>query len=380
MIRENYLNTQYTKEDKKRIAFFQKQMQKINQLFLSALQEWERSKALLHLRKLQTITTTLKAEYGEWVKLRIPYEYLKWGIYIDDYLNKSSSLSRIKEQWNTKLAMSRVAQLGPVHTEAVKALMDNSKMLVSASIDGMEKYAMTMLTKHQQAQAKIKLAEGILSWEGLEKMKKNLTKMFDTSWVTKFQDRAGRVRDMNRYVDMLTRTETKIANTQGTINRAIELGVTRFEVVERDDCCAICAQHNGKIYDIGKGSVELPPYHPNCNGYIVPVVELLQSKFGSSIDLKAKSIAEKTGVGGKNTLEKIKNLNKFVKTEQGKSYKKTVYKMKDDMIIADLTNKGSKIPDKGKKKTIHSMKQWGVKVGWHLGDSYQKFKDQGWLK
>lgn len=59
--------------------------------------------------------------------------------------------------------MSRVAQLGPVHTEAVKALMENSKMLVSASIDGVERHAITMLTKYQQAQTKIKLAEGILS-------------------------------------------------------------------------------------------------------------------------------------------------------------------------------------------------------------------------
>jgi hypothetical protein len=50
-----------------------------------------------------------------------------------------------------------------VHTEAVKALMENSKMLVSASIDGMERHATTMLTKYQQAQTKLKLAEGILS-------------------------------------------------------------------------------------------------------------------------------------------------------------------------------------------------------------------------
>lgn len=83
-------------------------------------------------------------------------------------------------------------------------------------------------------------------------MKKNLTKVFENNGVVKFQDRAGRMRDMNRYVDMLTRTETKIANTQGTINRALESGVSKFEVVEHEDCCEICAEHNGKIYDISK--------------------------------------------------------------------------------------------------------------------------------
>ena len=237
---------------------------------------------------MQAISTALKAEYGERAELRIPQEYLKGGIYIDDYLNNASSLSRLKNQWDSKLIMSRVAQLGPVHTEAVKALMENSKMLVSASIDGMEKYALTMLTKHQQSQAKIKLAEWVLSWDWLEKMKKNLTKVFENNGVVKFQDRAGRMRDMNRYVDMLTRTETKIANTQGTINRALESWISKFEVVEHEDCCEICAEHNGKIYDISKWSVELPPYHPNCKGYIVPVAS--EDRLSSKKEEKRETI------------------------------------------------------------------------------------------
>nr|DAE05554.1 MAG TPA: hypothetical protein [Podoviridae sp. ctuQh21]DAR63684.1 MAG TPA: hypothetical protein [Caudoviricetes sp.]DAT30101.1 MAG TPA: hypothetical protein [Caudoviricetes sp.] len=39
MLRKDYLNAEYTSEDKKLIALFQKQMQKINQLFQAALQE-----------------------------------------------------------------------------------------------------------------------------------------------------------------------------------------------------------------------------------------------------------------------------------------------------------------------------------------------------
>lgn len=163
--------------------------------------------------------------------------------------------------------------------------------------------------------------------------------MYQSSGITKFQDRAGRLRDMNRYVDMLTRTETKIANTQGTINRALESGITKFEVVEHDNCCDICAYHNGKIYDISKGAIELPPYHPNCKGYVVPVVDLPQSRFGSAFDLKAKSLAEKAGITGKNTLERMKKLNKYVKTPEGKRLKKSVYRVKDDIILSDIKKK-----------------------------------------
>lgn len=373
MLRKDYLNAEYTSEDKKLIAFFQKQMQKINQLFQLALQEWDKTKALLHLRKMQAISTALKAEYGERAELRIPQEYLKGGIYIDDYLNNASSLSRLKNQWDSKLIMSRVAQLGPVHTEAVKALMENSKMLVSASIDGMEKYALTMLTKHQQSQAKIKLAEWVLSWDWLEKMKKNLTKVFENNGVVKFQDRAGRMRDMNRYVDMLTRTETKIANTQGTINRALESGVSKFEVVEHEDCCEICAEHNGKIYDISKWAVELPPYHPNCKGYIIPVVDTPESRFGMGVDLKVKSLAEKVWITGKNTLERMKKLNKYVKTPEGKKFKKTVYRLKDDIILSDIKKKGEVLNDKWSGMT-YKLTQSGVQVNWHLGDFRKTLK------
>lgn len=373
MLRKDYLNAEYTSEDKKLIALFQKQMQKINQLFQAALQEWDKTKALLHLRKMQAISTALKAEYGERAELRIPQEYLKGEIYIDDYLNKASSLSRLKNQWDNKLIMSRVAQLGPVHTEAVKALMENSKMLVSASIDGMEKYALTMLTKHQQSQAKIKLAEWVLSWDWLEKMKKNLTKVFENNGVVKFQDRAGRMRDMNRYVDMLTRTETKIANTQGTINRALESGVSKFEVVEHEDCCEICAEHNGKIYDISKWAVELPPYHPNCKGYIIPVVDTPESRFGMGVDLKVKSLAEKVWITGKNTLERMKKLNKYVKTPEGKKFKKTVYRLKDDIILSDIKKKGEVLNDKWSGMT-YKLTQSGVQVNWHLGDFRKTLK------
>lgn len=85
--------------------------------------------------------------------------------------------------------------------------------------------------------------------------------------------------------------------------------------------------------------MELPPYHPNCKGYVVPVVELPQSRFGSVFDLKAKSLAEKAGITGKNTLERMKKLNKYVKTPEGKRLKKSVYRVKDDIILSDIKKK-----------------------------------------
>ena len=160
MLREDYLSSEYTAEDKELIALFQKQLKKLNQLFQAALLTGDRTKALIFLKKMQAIHKSLNAEYGLWAQIRIPQEYLKGALYIDDHLNQASSLLRLKTRKKlSAFYMERITQLGPIHTEAVKALLDNSKMLVSASLSSSEKVAMNMINKYQQAQVRLKLAE-----------------------------------------------------------------------------------------------------------------------------------------------------------------------------------------------------------------------------
>ena len=118
----------------------------------------------------------------------------------------------------------------------------------------------------QQQKIREELAKGIIAGE---KANERLIEYFTDNKITGFKDRAGRFWSMDRYVDMLTRTETAIANTQGTINRAIQVGITKFRIVEHADCCEICAEMNGDIVDVSNGIVDLPPFHPNCRGYIV---------------------------------------------------------------------------------------------------------------
>ena len=72
---------------------------------------------------------------------------------------------------------------------------------------------------------------------------------------------------------MLIRTETARAYNTGVVNRSLQLGTTRFRIEESRNCCSICAPYNGKVVDISKGGYDLPPYHPNCRGTIVPVRE-----------------------------------------------------------------------------------------------------------
>lgn len=270
MDRANYF-AKYTKDDLALINLFKEELSNINLLYLQAINSKDVTKANSLLKKMGAITKTLDAEYGERATKRIPQEYLLGAKYIDDTLTKEASYIAINKA-NSKELAGMVKEMGTVHVEAVNALLNNSKNYIKSSLDGMERQALTMLNELQQTQVREKLARSTITGDSLQTMKDKIVKYFEQNQITVFKDRGGKTRSLDRYADMLTRTETSIANIQGTLNRAIQLGITKFKVVEQADCCEICSEYRNEIVDITDGTVDLPPYHPNCRGYVIAVI------------------------------------------------------------------------------------------------------------
>ena len=270
MNRANYFAKQ-TKEDLQLIKLFREELTRINVLYLQAINSDDMSKADRLLKKLWVIAKTLENEYWERATKRIPQEYLLGSKYIDDTLTKEASFLAINKA-TAKELKKMVAELWEVHVDAVNALLNNSKNYVKASLDGMERQALTMLNELQQEKVREKLARATITGDSLQEMKTKIAKYFQSNGITGFKDRSGKLWSLDRYVDMLTRTETSIANIQGTINRAIQLGITKFRVVEQADCCELCSEYNWEVVDVTDGTVDLPPYHPNCRGYIIAVI------------------------------------------------------------------------------------------------------------
>ncbi len=270
MNRANYFAKQ-TKEDLQLIKLFREELTRINVLYLQAINSDDMSKADRLLKKLGSIAKTLENEYWERATKRIPQEYLLGSKYIDDTLTKEASFLAINKA-TAKELKKMVAELWEVHVDAVNALLNNSKNYVKASLDGMERQALTMLNELQQEKVREKLARATITGDSLQEMKTKIAKYFQSNGITGFKDRSGKLWSVDRYVDMLTRTETSIANIQGTINRAIQLGITKFRVVEQADCCELCSEYNWEVVDVTDGTVDLPPYHPNCRGYIIAVI------------------------------------------------------------------------------------------------------------
>lgn len=271
MDRANYF-ARYTKDDLALIKLFKEELAKLNASYILAINSSDITKANTLLRKMWSIIKTLNAEYDERAELRIPQEYLLGAKYIDDLLTKETSYQIINRA--TKKEINKmIDELGTVHVDAVNALLNNSKMYVKSSLDGMERQALTMLNELQQEKVREKLARSVITGDSLQNMKDKIARYFEQNQITVFKDRGGKTRSLDRYVDMLTRTETSIANVQGTLNRAIQLGITKFRIVEQADCCELCSEYRNQVVDVTSGLVELPPYHPNCRGYVIAVIE-----------------------------------------------------------------------------------------------------------
>ena len=272
MDRKKYLAGLYSEEDKKLIRFFQQELNRINLLYIRAInaKNWDKARQLIG--KLNEIEKVLNNEYSERADLVIPREYLKWMSYINDTVIWWESLSYILKA-NEKEVNKLIASFWPAHVDAVNALLNTSKNYVKASLDWMSRQALTMINDIQQEKIREQLAWWMLTGESLQAMEQRVKNYFFENKITVFKDRAWRTWQMDRYVDMLTRTETSIANVQGTINRATQLWITRFKVVESPDCCEYCAEYNWEIVDVKDWTVDLPPYHPNCRWYIIAVVD-----------------------------------------------------------------------------------------------------------
>lgn len=256
-----------TEEDRKLIKLFQDEVDRMNLLYMKAIHSNDMTKANKLLKQIKKISNYLSQEYWKRAEVRLPQEYVKGTSYIDEVLQMDIALENLSKQ----SIEAYLDELWPIHIEAVNALVDNSKNYVKSSLDWMERQALTMLNELQQTQVREELAKGVISWEA--KSNDRLVDYFTSQWISWFKDRGGKYWSMDRYVDMLCRTETSIANTQGTINRGLELWITKFWIVEHPDCCELCAEMNGDIVDIRNWVVELPPFHPNCRGYIYAVMD-----------------------------------------------------------------------------------------------------------
>jgi hypothetical protein len=88
----------------------------------------------------------------------------------------------------------------------------------------------------------------------------------------------GKNYDLSKYTEMVIKTETSNAHTQGVKTRMLENGLDVVEVTEHGSTCDICGPYEGNKYSLTGSTPGLPildvepPFHPNCEHLITASV------------------------------------------------------------------------------------------------------------
>ena len=101
--------------------------------------------------------------------------------------------------------------------------------------------------------------------------------------VTGFKDRSGRMWNMRTYTEMVARTTTQQAHTEGTLNRLSEQGHDLIIVSRHKGACSLCAPWEGKVLSISGKTKGYPTFaeakaaglmHCNCRHAVSLYIDL----------------------------------------------------------------------------------------------------------
>ncbi|QFG05672.1 capsid maturation protease [Bacillus phage 035JT001] len=127
-----------------------------------------------------------------------------------------------------------------------------------------------------------KIAEGILLGHTTKTITAAVQQKFLQEGLTSFITRDGKRLPLDFYAMTVTRTKVRDAHTQGAVKRYEENGVDLVRFPTRSHTCKICGERERLVVSIsgkteGYPTVEeiggLPPWHPNCRHYPMPVID-----------------------------------------------------------------------------------------------------------
>ncbi len=146
----------------------------------------------------------------------------------------------------------------------------------------------------------------LITGEALATTTAKMKETFVQKGVTGFQDKLRREWSLDSYAEMVARTSTREATTQGTINRLMGGGYDLVQISEHEPTCELCAPLAGKVFSLTGNTRDYPKYdgylpvHPNClhvpwsyQAQLDPRAEETRRRSNTSLTEDTRSQAEK---------------------------------------------------------------------------------------
>lgn len=275
LAKEMYLRTQV---DNLRKLYSAAQKSLVAQLNKLNLTDFQQSRAQQLLKQVEAITAQLNNGVYKWAKASLPYAY-EQGIDLAAERLKALNITRF------------VAYGAQIHTSAVNTLVQDVTTELIIANDSMKKFFNRVILQSQQtllqdAEISRQIAEGLIQGEARRTVSDKILQGLRTQLgEERFIVINGRNYRPDKYAELLARTRTREASSQGTINTALRYGVDLVQWDAHAEVCEYCAQFSGRVYSISGSDdqfpqlTEKPPLHPNCRCVVIPITkENLQSR------------------------------------------------------------------------------------------------------
>lgn len=172
-----------------------------------------------------------------------------------------------------------------IHTEAVNMLADSLTNRLGQGFANIGRQVEDVYRKEGLRLAALSLAEGSTRADASNSLIDTLV----DQGVSGFTDRAGRDWGLSAYSEMVLRTTTREAVSEGTKNRLIEGGMDLVEWAGNGENCDECQALEGQMFSLTGDTdgyeviVDMPPLHPNCTCVLIPstvTFETLERELG----------------------------------------------------------------------------------------------------
>jgi hypothetical protein len=221
-----------------------------------------RQRAIAYLRQYQAILADLRDEAAAWIEMNIPRAYHVGLEFADEG-------ARNIRKAGVNLGRRQREVFSQVHREAAQAVMEEMMRTSDFALAQIGRRANDVFRRVGIEEVAKGIAEGKSRIEVTRQIKDRLLR----EGRPYFTDALGRQWDLDRYGEMVARTTTREAMTQGTINRLREHRI-QLAQVSAHNAADFCIYYENVVVSLTGESVAGyppisainggPPFHPNC--------------------------------------------------------------------------------------------------------------------
>ena len=245
----------------------------------------QRARAAALLHQYQTILTDLKDEAAAWIELNVPRAYGAGLEFVDgcvaDYRRAGINIHR--RQGGGISGRTERDVFSQVHREAVRVITDSMLNVMSVAAQQIGRRVDDVFRR----EGMLAVAKGIVEGRARVVVSRDLEQRLRELGRPDFVDKLGRHWPLDRYAEMVARTTTREAMTQGTIQRLREHGL-QLAQVSAHHAADFCLYYENAVVSIGPEPHPVyppisainggPPFHPRCVHVLTPFVERLATE------------------------------------------------------------------------------------------------------